>query len=151
MFQFATKKLSMLKKKAVCVFELITLKRIFESKESIKQPGKVCVGNFFFFRSMLSLVQQISLQSRASFSWLWFSTVWKVFCCVFYWSVTLSNSRPKASEKSQWLKMEDTVEAASLIGSHKITPVPAASAATAPLSRCILLWGSCKSVDCRPS
>ena len=43
--------------------------------------------------------------------------------------------------------MESALHAASLIGSPKMIPVPAASAATAPMRRRVRLWGSSSSVE----
>ena len=102
-----------------------------------------CVYNcLLWFSLTLSWVKRISSRSRASFSLFWSWTNWNACCCVFCCLVPWSGSRSNSSVESQRLKMESALQAESFMGSPRMNPVPAASAATAPLSRRVLFWGS---------
>ena len=104
---------------------------------------KCLLRSFLHFSS----VKRIPSRTKASFSLFWSWTVWNACCCVFCCLVTWSSSRSKSSVESQRLKMESVLHAASLIGSPKMNPIPAASAATPPMRRRVRLWGSSSSVE----
>ena len=100
-----------------------------------------------FFDSFNTWFKRIASRSRASFSLFWSWTNWNACCCVFCCLVTWSSSRSKPSVESQRLKMERALHAASLIGSPRMNHVAAASAATAPISCRVRLWGSSSSIE----
>ena len=102
---------------------------------------------YVYLLRLLFCVKRISSRSKASFSLFWSWTVWNACCCVFCCLVTWSSSRSKSSAEPQRLKIESAFYDASLIGSPKITPVPSASAATAPMSRRVLLWGTSSTIE----
>ena len=91
----------------------------------------------------------IRLWSRQLFSLFCSCTIEILFCRVSCWAVFLFSWHSRSSVLSQRLKIDRALQAASLIGSSRTNPVPAANVATAPMIRRVLLWDSSTSVDRR--